>query len=201
MKTLNIEIEISGPRRSGKSKIGFLIKKFLRKNGVNVNFISDDKITQEYVFDKYASEYHDLIDKENIVVNLKIINTNKMKTIDAKVFPSDEKTIHVTEDVDYGGAHKYTFNNCLGFSDGKTQYNESSQTIQFVQKNKDGSMTPGLQSEQLVLALIDRQEKLNAIFPSPFNEKALVGLNMFLEAQRERVEDRMSRGVMGDLKK
>ncbi len=127
-----------------------------------------------------------------------------MIQLEAKVFPSDENTIKVQEDPEYGGAHKYMFTNCLGFKDGKTQYDEpyySSQTIQFVQKNEDGSMTPGLQSEQIVLALIDRQEKLNARFPSEFNTKALAGLRMFLEAQKERVEDRMGRGVMGDLKK
>lgn len=134
-----------------------------------------------------------------------------MILLEALVFPSDEKTIQVLEDADYGGAHQYTFRNCLGFSDGKTQYvqdipNQETlhpiyQTIQFVQKNADGSMTPGLQSEQIVLALIDRQKKLNARFPSPQNEKALAGLEMFLEAQKERVEERMARGVMGDLKK
>ncbi len=129
---------------------------------------------------------------------------NEVIQLEALVFPSEEKTISVQKDADYGGAHKYTFTNCLGFKDGRTQYDDpyySSQTIQFVQKNEDGSMTPGLQSEQIVLALIDRQEKLNARFPSAFNEKALTGLKMFLEAQKERVEDRMGRGVMGDLKK
>jgi hypothetical protein len=124
--------------------------------------------------------------------------------VEATVFPSDEPTVSVMPDQEYGGAHKYHFTNCLGFKDGKTQYDDpyySSQTLQFVQKNEDGSMTPGLQSEQVVLALIDRQEKLNARFPSEFNDKALAGLRMFLEAQKERVMDRMGRGVMGDLKK
>jgi hypothetical protein len=123
--------------------------------------------------------------------------------LNSKVFPSEEETIYVHNDQDYGGAHKYVFRNCLGFSDGKTQYdkNPTFQTIQFVQKNEDGSMIPGLQSEQIVLALIDRQEKLNARFPSSFNTKALFGLQMFLDAQKERVEDRIARGVMGDLKK
>ena len=124
-----------------------------------------------------------------------------MKTIEAKVFPSDENTISVADDPIYGGAHLYDIKLCLGFNEGKTDYMDESLEIQFVQKNDDGSMTGGVQSEQLVLMLIDRQEKLNARFPSPFNEKALAGLRMFLEAQKERVEDRISRGVMGDLKK
>lgn len=127
-----------------------------------------------------------------------------MKVIDAYVYPSTVPTIAVEVDKEYGGAHKYHVTNCLGFKDGNTQYDDpyySSQTIQFVQKNEDGSMVPGLQSEQLALVLLDRQEKLNARFPSPQNEKAIAGLKMFLEAQAERVLDRMQRGVMGDLKK
>ncbi len=55
-----------------------------------------------------------------------------MKTIEAKVFPSEENTITVTEDAIYGGAHLYKIKNCLGFNDGKTDYVNSCQTIQFV---------------------------------------------------------------------
>ena len=62
-------------------------------------------------------------------------------------------------------------------------------------------MTPGLQSEQLVIALIDRTQKLNAQYPSEFNNKMIAGLQMFLEACKERVQDRISRDVMGKLKK
>lgn len=123
------------------------------------------------------------------------------KLIEAKVFPSDENTIEVEDDEIYGGAHNYRIINCMGFSEGKTVYHNTIQSIRFVQKNDDGTITPGLQSEQLVLMLIDRQQKLNARFPSSQNEKALAGLRMFLEAQEERVRDRMDRGVMGDLKK
>ena len=122
-------------------------------------------------------------------------------TVDALVFPSEEKTIRVKMDADYNGAHQYTLKNCLGFNEGKTQYDTTEQTIQFVQKNEDGSMIPGLQSEQLVLALIDRHQKLNARFPSAQNEKMLTGLQMFIDACKERVEERMNRGVMGELKK
>ena len=125
----------------------------------------------------------------------------KIKQLEAKVYPSDENTIEVFDDDSYGGAHCYLIKNCIGFSDGKTKYVDSLQNIQFVKKLDDGTMIPGLQSEQIVLALVDRQKKLNARFPSPQNEKALKGLEMFLEAQKERVEDRINRGVMGDLKK
>jgi hypothetical protein len=126
----------------------------------------------------------------------------KKSLLPETVFPSTTPTV-IAEDADdvYGGAHKYKFLNCLGFADGKTQYEDVKQTIRFVQKKDDGTIVPGLQSEQVVIALIDRQKKLNARFPSPFAEKAIKGLEMFLEAQRERVEERINRGVMGDLKK
>lgn len=123
------------------------------------------------------------------------------KELENVVFPSEEKTISVRDDDTYGGAHEYFVTPCWGFSDGKTKYAGPKIEISFVKKLDDGSMLPGLQSEQLVYILIDRQKKLNARFPSPQNEKALEGLEMFIEAQRERVEDRLSRGVMGDLKK
>ncbi len=103
------------------------------------------------------------------------------KLLDQTVFPSEEKTIQVLEDDIYGGAHTYIIKNCLGFNDGK--------------------MIPGLQSEQLVYVLLDRCQKLNARFPSPQNEKMMTGLQMFLDACKERVQDRLDRGVMGELKK
>lgn len=124
-----------------------------------------------------------------------------MKTLDYTVFPSEVKTITVQDDDIYGGAHEYQIANCLGFNNGQTEYDASTQTIQFVKKNDDGSMVPGLQSEQLAYVMLDRAQKLNARFPSAQNEKMIAGLQMFLDACRERVEDRMNRGVMGDLKK
>lgn len=124
-----------------------------------------------------------------------------MNILDAKVFPSDEQTISVEPDNDYNGAHEYTFMNCAGFSDGKTQYVDSVQHINFVKKEEDGSMTPGLQSEQILYALIDRHVKLNNRFPSEYNEKMIAGMQMAIDAMEERVQDRIDREVMGDLKK
>ena len=123
------------------------------------------------------------------------------KPIDAVVYPSDEPTIAVVDDATYGGAHCYVIRECLGFNDGKTQYVETEQVIRFVQKNDNGTMIPGLQSEQLVLALLDRHEKLNVRFPSEQNAKMIAGLRMFLEACEERVKNRIERGVMGERKK
>lgn len=124
-----------------------------------------------------------------------------MKEIEGVVYPSEEKTIMVEDDPIYGGAHHYVIKNCKGFNDGKTEYVDSKHSIQFVQKLEDGTVIPGLQSEQLVLVLLDRAIKLNARFPSIQNETMISGLNIFLQACRDRVEDRMNRGVMGDLKK
>ena len=117
------------------------------------------------------------------------------------VFPSEENTVSVVPDVDYNGAHRYCFQNSLGFKDGKAEYIPSLQFIQFVQKNEDGTMIPGVQSEQLILAILDRTKKLNAKFPSPENLTMIYGLEMFLEACEKRIRDRMARGVMGGLKK
>lgn len=124
-----------------------------------------------------------------------------MKDLNLKVYPSQESTISVQDDTVYGGAHKYEVKNCKGFHDGETVYDGSAQIIQFIHKADDGEITSGLQSEQLVLVLLDRHKKLNERFPSAQNEKMIEGLVMFLDACKERVEDRINRGVMGDLKK
>jgi hypothetical protein len=124
-----------------------------------------------------------------------------LTTLIGTVFPSSERTIQVELDDTYAGAHRYEIRNCLGFNDGVTEYVESKQAIQFVKKEEDGSITPGLQSEQLVLMLIDRHQKLNNKYPSDYNQKMLTSLQMFLDACRERVEERINRGVMGELKK
>lgn len=117
------------------------------------------------------------------------------------VFPSEQSTVSVVPDADYNGAHRYVFQNSIGYQNGKPEYVDGFQFIQFVQKNEDGSMIPGVQSEQLILAILDRTKKLNARFPSPENLTMIYGLEMFLEACEKRIRDRMTRGVMGDLKK
>lgn len=123
------------------------------------------------------------------------------KTIPVSVLPSKKLTISVEDDADYGGAHRYTFLNSLGFSDGEAKYDTSKQLIHFVQKNIDGSMSPGLQSEQLLLALIDRHKKLNAKFPSREGALAITKMEEAVHWLEARVKERVARGVMGDLKK
>ena len=63
------------------------------------------------------------------------------------------------------------------------------------------SVIPGWQSEQLALILLDRVKKLNAKYPSDQNSKQIEGLEMYLAACKERIEERINRGVMGELKK
>ncbi len=130
------------------------------------------------------------------------MNENPFRYLDGVVFPSEEPTIAVRTDDEYNGAHTYYITNCLGFNDGKTEYTKGEgQILRFIKKESDGSITPGVQSEQLVLMLLDRHARLNEKFPSEQYAKMKAGLEMFLEASKERVEERMARGVMGKLKK
>lgn len=147
--------------------------------------------------------------KVDIKTRKRMNQENTFNPIDQTVFPSTEKTIFVAND-QYGGAHHYKIINCLGFNpvSQNTEYAvdkdmdyEKSQTIDFVFKDEDGNFVPGLQSEQLVIMLIDRHKKLNEKFPSRHNQQAIAGLQMFLDACEARVRERMSRGVMGKLEK
>lgn len=122
------------------------------------------------------------------------------KLLDYLVFPSEERTISVEDDDTYGGAHTYMVRASLGFTEGKAEYLQSRQVIEFVKKQDDGKIIPGLQSEQLAYILWDRTKKLNDRFPSEYNAEMLRGLTIFLAACEDRVKDRMNRGVMGELK-
>lgn len=118
-----------------------------------------------------------------------------------KVFPSEENSVWVAPDEDYGGAHEYYFMDSLGHIDGKPVYKKDSiSKISFVKKEESG-MVAGLQSEQLLIALLDRHRKLNAKFPSSNGEMMILHLERALLSLKARVEDRLKRGVMGELKK
>lgn len=121
---------------------------------------------------------------------------------DLLVFNSIEPTIETIPTDGYNGAHRYRVKLCNRFNK-ETQtadYVDKTVTLQFVHKNEDGTIIPGLQSEQLALILLDRVKKLNEKFPHPTNEKQVAGLQMFLDACKERVQERIDRGVMGELK-
>lgn len=124
-----------------------------------------------------------------------------MKQLDYKVFPSEEKTIFVEDDDVYGGAHYYSAKTSLGFNANTAIYTDEELLVPFVKKDDDGTTIAGFQSEQLAYILLDRCVKLNSRFPSEHNAKMIKGLEMFLEACRERVEERIARGVMGQLAK
>lgn len=84
---------------------------------------------------------------------------------DLVVYPSKTETIEVIPDDGFNGAHRYRARMCAGFVNGKTKYVDATDTIQFVHKHEDGTITPGWQSEQLALILLDRVKKLNEKFP------------------------------------
>lgn len=135
---------------------------------------------------------------------MRLEEDTRVKIITETVYPSEDRTVACANINDeYGGAHTYQFQNCLGFVDGKTKYADSIQTIQFVRKNADGSVVPGLQNEQLIYALLNRDAKLNTKYPDVkerVDEKNECLLR-YLKLCKERVDDRISRGAMGDLKK
>lgn len=116
------------------------------------------------------------------------------------VYPSSEVSVTTKVDKDYGGAHEYTFKNSLGHVDGKAVYEDTYQTIHFVKKEESG-MVSGVQSEQLLIALIDRHKKLNAKFPSREGALAITKMEESLMWLERRVKERVERGVMGQLKK
>jgi hypothetical protein len=120
-----------------------------------------------------------------------------------KVYPSEEETVFSIspEGDEYGGAHLYLLRNNLGFSEGKSNYDKSITPIRFVEKKQTGEMIPGIQSEQLVIALVDRIKKLNAKFPCDENDEQVACLEGYLAACQKRIDNRINRGVMGDLKK
>jgi len=125
-----------------------------------------------------------------------------MKALNVCVFPSGEKSVlvDIDNDPDYNGAHRYQFKESLGFNNGKADYQDSYQSLYFIQKNLDGSITPGLQSEQLLICLIDRHKKLNEKFPSREGALAITKMEEALHWLEARVKERINRDVMGELK-
>lgn len=128
----------------------------------------------------------------------------KFQTIkDLTVFPSKEETIEVLPNDGYEGAHRYRAKMSFGYDSKRKKniYSDKTDTIQFIQKNEDGTIIPGWQSEQLAMILLDRVKKLDAKYPSEYNAKQIEGLEIYLDACRARIEDRLQREVYGELKK
>lgn len=145
-----------------------------------------------------------------------------MQEVKSKFISHKDPNLWVSSD-DTGlyseGCHTYYLLNCRGWNNekGKTAFvlegcNGPSdmaifadsayiQQLNFVQKNTDGSLMPGVTSEQLLNLLIHRHTQMNAAFPSEQNEAFIAHLQSALDLLEERVKDRVNRGVMGDLKK
>lgn len=168
-----------------------------------------EKPSFEIAFERYVARQNELEERDvNLLVSKeaylqfrgdfdkRIWNLEALQP----VFPSTKCSIVATVDDLYGGAHEYTFTECRGFENGQTVYETTTQKISFVRKEGD-VVTPGLQSEQLIIALIDRHEKLNAVYPHPCNDACIFALKAALAAQEARVKERINRGVMGQLTK
>jgi hypothetical protein len=94
--------------------------------------------------------------------------------------------------------HRYALDNFEG--------DDPRQILRFIRKEPvtkpDGTVEfrtveNGTTNEEVIRVLIDRIELLNAKASSPYNEKALAGLRLALEALEERTADRKKRGIEG----
>ena len=117
------------------------------------------------------------------------------------VYPSNVETIEFMND-DFNGAHRYRIKLSRGYNQTKKRvdYSDKKLVIQFIQKNADGSVIPGLQDEQLILVMMDRLKKLDAKFHSDTVTKKMKALQDYLDACKERIDERLGRGVYGELK-
>lgn len=117
------------------------------------------------------------------------------------VYPSNVETIEFMND-DFNGAHRYRIKLSKGYNQTKKRvdYSDKKTVIQFIQKNADGSVIPGLQDEQLILVMMDRLKKLDAKFHSDTVTKKMKALQDYLDACKERIDERLGRGVYGELK-
>lgn len=124
-------------------------------------------------------------------------NKTGLQPVDAAVFPSQERSVFF-RNTDRG-CDEYFIHEMIGYDKTSDQpvYGQSRQQIKFVHGRGDGTMNYGLQSEQVVIMLIDRTKKLDKQIPSRHNAKMLQGLEMFLEACKERFDERMKAGVAG----
>lgn len=130
------------------------------------------------------------------------MNTPERILLDARVFPSHERTIVslVAKGDGFRGAHNYDIKPMLRYEGGAV-YGAEGMPITFIKKNDDGTWQPGLQSEQLLLLLLDRHEKLNSVFPTGGHNEFRHHLIKALECLEYRVRERTERGVMGDHRK
>lgn len=116
------------------------------------------------------------------------------------VYPSSLNTIQVVNDEKYCGTHNYIIQNSRGYNNGRFEYDDSFTKLNFIRKNDDGSIVPGIQDEQLILILLDRAKKLNEVYPSKWNDMKVHALNIALDACKGRIKGMIADGIMGELK-
>ena len=195
-----------GVQNVHQTNLGRYLGEVITAQGQNVVVASGEWIVKEAGYeDRYYPIDSGIFDETyQPLEERKVFPGNDLEVIalEETVYPSKEQSVFavVHHEDPYGGANEYEFRNSLGFSDGQARYAHGRQRIRFVEKT-DTIMLAGLQSEQLVIALIDRTQKLDARFPCEENKEMITALKVFLEMSRRRVKNRQDRGVMGDLKK
>lgn len=108
-----------------------------------------------------------------------------------KVFPSDIESIKIFEKEDGSDkGHHYSLLKTTGWDSGTYNYINEPVLLNFIKKNKKG-LFPGIQSEQLILVVLDRTIKLNKTAPCEENEIMIQACKDFLEAAAQRVMNKI----------
>lgn len=112
----------------------------------------------------------------------------------AAIFPSQLISVFSEYDNEYFGAHRYRFLNSTGIGSNELPvYIPSFQELQFVKKLDNGIVIPGVTSEQIVKALIDRHQKLNNRLRSKETETVIYHLEKAIEALERDVVDKLEK--------
>lgn len=116
-------------------------------------------------------------------------------------FPSSFVSVKGLKEPDYDEpAHKFIVTPSLGFENGESVWALGGQmTLQFVKKLEDGTVIPGLQTEQLLRITLMRHTAFQKKFPSKENACFITHIQEALFWLQERVQERIDRGVMGKL--
>ena len=126
--------------------------------------------------------------------------------VDRLQYGAVKATVHRrdTQNINYGGgAHEYSFNSMYKNTEtGKMEFNDIlQQDVRFVEAGDNGSVIPGITDEQLLICMIDRQNRLNSRFPSREGSIVVTKLEEALMWKEARSRERDSRNVLGKLEK
>lgn len=124
--------------------------------------------------------------------------------LDGVVFPSTERTIvSLPQGDSFNGAHNYSIKPMLRYENGAVCGLEGMPLTFVKQVPLEGGgvrWQAGVQSEQLLLVLLDRHEKMNAVFASDVHDEFMGHIAGALECLERRFRNRMDRGVAGQQK-